>query len=69
MFKVKYNGRTFSSSRALVDAMQRDMQNAIERKIRNAAASSGLTVHKKQSGYEVSGDAEKLGRFYSRLGR
>lgn len=69
MLKFKYKGRTFSSARALADAMQRDIQNAAEQRVRSAASASGLSIRKTSSGLEVSGDANRMGRFYDRLGR
>lgn len=69
MTMLSYNGRSFSSARALADAMQRDLERSIEQQVRNAASASGLTVRKTSNGLEVSGDAAKIGRFNSRLGR
>ena len=46
MLKFKYKGRSFSSGRSLANAMQRDMNQAVERKIRSAASASGTRVRK-----------------------
>lgn len=69
MLKVKYKGRTFNSARSLADAMQRDLKNSVERQVRRAASASSLSVRKTSNGLEVSGDANRMGRFYDRLGR
>lgn len=69
MLKIKYNGRTFSNGRALADAMTRDLNNRVERSLRQAAAASGVSVRKTSSGYVVDGDAEKMARFNHRIGR
>lgn len=69
MLKFKYKGRSFSSARSLADAMKRDLQGSVERQVRSAASANGLTVRKTSKGLEVSGDADKMGRFYNRLGR
>jgi hypothetical protein len=69
MIKLKYKGRSFSSARALAEAMQRDLHNSIERQVRSAASINGLTVRKTSQGFEVSGEADKIGRLYNRLGR
>ena len=66
---IRYKGRTFTSGRALADAMTRDINQAVEHKVRQAAASSGARVRKTAKGFEIEGDATKLGRFYHRLGR
>jgi len=66
---IRYKGRTFTSGRALADAMTRDVNQAVERKVRQAATSAGARVRKTAQGFEVEGDATKLGRFYTRLGR
>lgn len=49
--------------------MKRDLQGSVERQVRSAASANGLTVRKTSKGLEVSGDADKMGRFYNRLGR
>lgn len=67
--QMKYKGRSYSSGRALANAMQRDVNQQIERNIRSAASCSGVRVKKTHKGLEVVGDAEKLNRFYRRLGR
>jgi hypothetical protein len=69
MIRVKYKGRTFSSAQSLASAMQRDLQSAYEKSIRQAAGASGLSVRKTSRGLEVSGNPANMGRFYNRLGR
>lgn len=69
MLKLKYNGRTFTNGRSLADAMTRDFNQGIERKIRQAASSSGVRVRKTHKGFEIEGEAEKMNRFSNRLGQ
>ena len=69
MIKMKYKGRTFTNGRSLANAMTRDFNNEIERKVRQAAASSGVRVRKTHKGYELEGDAHSMTRFNNRLGR
>lgn len=69
MIKFTYKGRSFSSAQSLAIAMQRDFQNAYEQRIRQAAGAGGLSVRKTTQGFEVSGNAVNMGRFYNRLGQ
>lgn len=69
MLKFKYKGRSFSSGKSLANAMQRDMNQAVERKIRSAASASGARVRKTSQGFEVEGDAVRMDRFHDRLAR
>jgi hypothetical protein len=69
MLKFKYKGRGFSSGKSLANAMQRDMNQAVERKIRSAASASGTRARKTSKGFEVEGDAACMGRFHNRLAR
>lgn len=69
MMKLKYKGRTFTNGRSLANAMTRDFNQEVERKLRQAASSSGLRVRKTHKGLEVEGDAANMDRFYKRLGR
>lgn len=66
---MKYNGRSYSSGRALANAMKRDVNQKLERNIRSAASCSGVRVKKTHKGIEVVGDSDKLNRFYRRLGK
>lgn len=66
---MKYKGRTFTNSRSLANAMTRDFNQEVERKLRQAASSSGLRVRKTHKGLEVEGDTASMDRFYKRLGR
>jgi hypothetical protein len=66
---IKYKGRSFHSGQALANAMKRDINQSIERKVRQAASSSGAKVRKTSKGFEVEGQANNLERFYNRLGR
>ena len=69
MIKFTYKGRSFSSAQSLANAMQRDLQSAYEQRVRQAAGASGLSVRKTTQGFEVSGNAANMGRFYNRLGQ
>ncbi|MEL6243484.1 MAG: hypothetical protein AAGJ84_15190 [Pseudomonadota bacterium] len=69
MIKMKYKGRTFTNGRSLANAMTRDFNNEIERKVRQAATSSGVRVRKTHKGFELEGDANSMTRFNNRLGR
>lgn len=69
MLKIKYKGRTFSNGRSLADAMTRDLNNEVERKVRQAASASGVRVRKTHSGLEIEGDATHMDRFNNRIGR
>lgn len=69
MIKFKYKGRTFSSPRSLANAMQRELNNSVERHVRRVASANGLTVRKTSEGLEVRRDANMMGRFYNRFGR
>jgi hypothetical protein len=66
---IKYKGRTFSSGQSLSNAIKRDINQSIERKVRQAAAGSGARVRKTRKGFEIEGDAQHMTRFYRRLGR
>lgn len=66
---IKYKGRTFTNGRSLASAMTRDINQEIERKLRQAASSSGLRMRKTHKGIEVEGDAANMDRFYKRLRR
>lgn len=68
-FRMKYKGRSYSSGRSLANAMQRDINQQVERNIRSAASCSGVRVKKTLKGFEIIGEAEKLNRFHRRLGR
>ena len=69
MTKIKYKGRTFSNGRSLANAMIRDMNQQIERSVRQAAASSGVRVRKTHEGFEIEGEAQRIERFHKRLGK
>lgn len=69
MLKLKYKGRTFTNGRSLANAMTRDLNAEIERKVRQAASASGVRVHKTHQGFEVEGDAAHMARFNNRLTR
>lgn len=69
MLKMKYKGRTFTNGRSLANAMTRDMNNEFERKVRQAAASSGVRVRKTHKGLELEGDTRSMNRFNNRIGR
>ena len=69
MIKMKYKGRTFTNGRSLANAMTRDMNQQVERSVRQAAALSGVRVRKTHNGFEVEGDADHMDRFHRRLGK
>ncbi len=69
MITIKYKGRTFTNGRSLAQAMNRDMDKQIERRIRQAAAASGVRVRKTPKGFEVEGDSDRMDRFHKRLGK
>lgn len=69
MIKMKYKGRTFTNGRSLANAMTRDMNQQVERSVRQAAVASGVRVRKTAKGLEVEGDAEHMNRFHKRLGK
>lgn len=66
---IKYKGRTFSSGQSLANAIKRDINQSIERKVRQAAAASGTSVRKTTDGFMIEGDVQHMDRFYNRLGR
>lgn len=49
--------------------MTRDMNQQVERSVRQAAVASGVRVRKTAKGLEVEGDAEHMSRFHKRLGK
>jgi len=67
MIKMKFNGRTFTNGRSLADAMVRDMNQKIERNLRQAAASSGVRMKKTAKGFEFEGSPENINRLQQRL--
>lgn len=69
MASIRYKGRNFSSGQALGAALKRDMQQALERQLRSAAASSGVRLLKTASGYSFEGTPEQIARFHQRMGR
>lgn len=69
MIKMKYKGRAFTNGRSLANAMTRDMNQQIERSVRQAAAATGARVRKTHKGLEVEGDVEHMERFHKRLGK
>ncbi len=69
MIKVKFNGRTFTNGRSLADAMVRDMNQKIERHLRQAATSSGVQMKKSAKGFEFEGCPENINRLQKRLGK
>ena len=58
---MKYKGRTFTNGRSLANAITRDMNQQVERRVRQAAASSGVRIRKVHKGFEIEGDAKILG--------
>ena len=67
MIKMKFNGRTFTNGRSLADAMVRDMNQKIERNLRQAATSSGVQMKKTTNGFEFEGSLENINRLQKRL--
>lgn len=66
MIKMKYKGRTFTNGRSLANAMTRDFSQEVERKVRQAAAATGVRVRKTHKGLEVEGDVGKVARFHKK---
>lgn len=69
MIKMKFKGRTFNNARSLANAITRDLNQKIERNVRQAAATSGVRVRKTHTGIKIEGDAEHMERFHKRLKR
>ena len=69
MLKLTYKGRTFTNGRALADAMTRDFNQEIERRIRNAASATGVRLRKTHKDFELEGEADNMTRFNNRLER
>lgn len=69
MTTLKYKGRTFTSGRSLANAITRDVNSEIERKMRQAASASGVRLRKTHKGLEIEGDAASMARFNKRIGR
>ena len=67
MIKMKYKGRTFTNGRSLANAMSRDMNQQVDRTVRQAAAASGVRVRKTHRGFEVEGDADHMNRFHEKF--
>jgi hypothetical protein len=67
MIKMKFNGRTFTNGRSLAEAMVRDMNQKIERNLRQAAMSSGGQMKKTTKGFEFEGSLENINRLQKRL--
>lgn len=61
--KMKYNGRS------LANAMNRDIEQSIERELRRVASVSGARIRKTYKGFEIEGNPKNLGRFCDKLGR
>lgn len=53
MIKMKYKGRTFTNGRSLANAMTRDMNQQVERSVRQAAVASGVRVRKTAKGSKL----------------
>ena len=64
---MKFNERTFTNGRSLADAMIRDVNQKIERNLRQAAMSSGVQMKKTAKGFEFEGTPENINRLYKRL--
>jgi hypothetical protein len=66
--KIKFKGRTMSSTKALIDAMSREVQTNYEKELRRAAASAGVAIKKSGSNFEIEGTQDQIERFNKRLG-
>jgi len=53
----------------MMQALRRDVQNQIERNIRQAASASGLRTTKTSKGLELKGTTEQIERFNRRVGK
>lgn len=65
--KFRYKGRSFSSASSLTNAVQRDLQQTVDRQVRTAASGSGARLRKTRDGYEIEGTAAQLERFNRRF--
>ena len=69
MIKIKYKGRTFTNGRALAAKMTREPNQQIERRARRAAEASGVRFRKSHKGFQIEGDAERMGEFRKRFSK
>lgn len=67
--RIKYKGRSFSSGRSLASAITRDFKNEYERRMRSAAAATGVRLVRTAQGLRAEGTVEQLKRFNNRLAR
>ena len=65
----KHNGRRVSSAKAMMSGIQRDIEQGIERAIKNAATSVGARTKKTSKGLEIEGSPEQIARLTKRLGK
>ncbi len=65
-FKMKYNGRTVTSSSQLEREVSKSLNNHVEKAIRSAAG-PGVSLRKTSSGYVAEGTAEQIERMHKRL--
>ena len=66
----KYKGRSYSNSRSMAAAVERDFKADVERKLRQAASSAGVQISKKADGkFEIKGSTIQMERFNSRFGK
>lgn len=65
--RYKYRGRSFSSARSMIRAMQADAKREHENAIRRAAAGTGLAVRRSGGDLKLSGTADQFDRFNKRL--
>lgn len=65
--KLKFKGRTFSSPASFAKAVERDLNQQIERNVKRVAAGTGPTVKKVPGGFEIKGSLPSIARFKTRL--
>ncbi|MGZ9812453.1 hypothetical protein ACXN5S_18485 [Pseudoroseicyclus sp. H15] len=68
MISFKYKGRTYTNGRSLTAALNKDLKDEYERKIRQAASASGVRVQRTSRGFQFTGDANSMARMNKRLG-
>lgn len=67
--QYKYKGRSFSSAKSMIAAMERDAKRNHENAIRHAAQSAGASVSKHGNELKVSGSADQMNRFVKRFAK
>ena len=66
MFKMKFNGKTITSSRHLEREFQKSVEKELERGLKKAAG-PGVKLRKTAQGYVAEGSPEKIDQMRRRL--